>query len=138
LGDDKEFKNLRPCDSNRANCAHALRAASAAAVRIENDLLRSYENLIVANASFEMWKAVGNCGCKSAEIGYSVYVLVDGNENCVIGGKVGAMQSRQARLVVDPDRRDDDSRHDIKLELSCVARLMGSFRWKKHPRILLP
>jgi hypothetical protein len=107
-----------------------LRAASAADIRIENDLpacvaihldrLRPYENLIVANAAFEMWKAVGNCGCKSAEIGYSVYALVDGHENFVIAGKVGAMQSRQALLVLSPDRRDDDPRRDIKLELSCA------------------
>ena len=106
------------------------RAALAADIRIENDLLacvairldrqRPYENLIVANATFEVWKAVGNCGCKSAEIGYSVYALMDGHENYVIGGKVGAMQSRQALLVLSPDRRDDDPRRDIKLELSCA------------------
>jgi len=125
---------------NQINCAAAVavaltaltlpRAASAADIRVENELSacvairldhpRPYENLIVANASFEVWKAVGNCGCKSAEIGYSVYALVDGHENYVIGGKVGAMQSRQALLVLSPDRRDDDPRRDIKLELSCA------------------
>jgi len=127
------MRNGRICKAAVAVALAALtlpRAASAADIRIENDVSacvdiqldrpRPYENLTLANATFEVRKPVSNCGCKSAEIGYSVYALVDGHENYVIGGKVGAMRSRQALLVLSPDRRDDDLRHDMKLRLGCA------------------
>jgi hypothetical protein len=99
-------ENLRPCIDIRAGDE------------------RDYQNLTVKEVDIEVRQSIGECGCKSAVLGYSVYALrKDGKRMHKVllnSNRVTAMQSRKALLVLSADNSDHLVANDILIEIGCA------------------
>ncbi|MBI3187644.1 MAG: DUF2195 family protein [Gammaproteobacteria bacterium] len=85
---------------------------------IQKGEIQAMDNLLLYKTSWELKDNIGNCGCKSAALSYSVYLVK--NEKLMSLGMLSSLNKKQVTFVLSSDNglyKDAE----YKLTLSCAG-----------------
>ena len=88
-----------------------------ACLMLQKGEVQKAENLLLYKTNWELKDNIGNCGCKSALLSYSVYMVE--NDNLISYGKLSSLYKKQVSFVLSSDNAVyKDAKY--KMEISCA------------------